>query len=150
MKTIYLAGNISSNPETYEWREKATKLLTGYKILNPAANKFNEALIKQHEGDSSGFTREAIKKSQHILIIKDFNLVQSVDIILVNLQLITPDKPPVGTIFELAWGWLLKKPIVAIVGDNLYCIHPFPTATFSATVDNLEDACKLIKEFFAE
>ena len=149
-KVVYLAGNISSDPETYTWRDRAIKLLRGYRVLNPAGNPFNKKLIKYYDGKSEEFLKSAIKQSQGILIVKDFNLVKNSDIILVNLGLITPEKPPLGTVYELAWAWYLKKPVVAIVGDNLYCKHPFTVATFSATAENLEDACKVIKEFFEE
>jgi nucleoside 2-deoxyribosyltransferase len=150
-KSIYLAGNISSDIETYKWREKATQLLEAqYTILNPAANKFNKMLIKQHKTDLEEFKKDAIKKSQGILIVKDYQLVVRADIILVNLQIITPDKPMIGTMFELAWAWQLKKPVIAIVDEGWYSKHPFPFATFSARVETLEGACDIIKYFFEE
>jgi len=150
LKKVYLCGNISTDPETYAWREKATLLLKGYRMLNPARNKFNQQLLKDHNSDPNKFTHEALKRSQGILIIKDFNLVQQADIILANLTLITPEKPLIGSVYELAWAWLLKKPVIAIIADNLYCQHPFPVETFSATASNLEEACKIIRTFFAE
>lgn len=175
MKTVYLCGNISPDPETYAWRDKASELLEkyGFKALNPAANKFNRFLLKKFGGkveEIDDWLNAAIEKSKGILIVKDYNLVYKADIILANLKLVTPEKPPLGTVFELAWAWQLRKPIIAIVGEivpvhftcpkcseesifdtiNLYCKHPFPASTFSATVDNVEDACRLIKEFFVE
>ncbi len=150
-KKIYLAGNISSDPATYKWRVRAIELLSEkFIVLNPTANYFNKKLLKDHKGDTESFIKEVVSRSQRILIVKDFNLVQSSDIILVNVALVTPDKPPIGTVYELAWSWLLKKPIIAIVGDNLYSKHPFTRATFSAEVDTLEDAVTLIEEFFEE
>jgi len=150
-RKIYLAGNISSDPETYKWREEATKLLKDkYTILNPAANKFNKTLIKDHKGDAGGFLEEAIGKSQAILITKDFALVNSADIILVNLQIVTPEKPLIGTLFELSWAWLLRKPIIAIMGNNIYSKHPFVTCAISAKVNSVEEAAEVIKEFFQE
>jgi len=150
-KYIYLAGNISNDPETYKWREDATKLLESeYNILNPAANKFNKNLIKYNKKDLEEFKKDAINKSKNILIVKDFQLVNKADIILVNLQLLTPDKPLIGTIYELAWAWCLKKPVIAIIADNWWCKHPFPASTFSATAETLEEACTIIKYFFEE
>lgn len=150
-KSIYLAGNISSDIETYKWREKATQLLEAqYTILNPAANKFNKMLIKHHKTDIEEFKKDAVRKSQGILIVKDYQLVNRADIILVNLQIITEDKPMIGTMFELAWAWQLKKPVIAIVADNWYSKHPFPFASFAARVMTLEEACEIIKYFFEE
>ncbi len=150
-KVIYLAGNISSDPETYKWREKATEMLSSdYLIFNPAANKFNKKLLKDAEGDVEEFVKKAIERSQGILITKDFNLVQHADLLLANMSIVTPDKPMVGTLFELAWAWYLRKPVVAIISDNLYCKHPFTKNSFSATTSSLEEACMLIKLFFVE
>lgn len=152
-KRIYLAGNISADPTTYKWRDKATELLEpDYTVLNPAANKFNRDMLKLHkkDADQDKFVEDAVTRSQGILIIKDYQLVSSSDIILVNLQIVTPDKPPLGTIFELAWAWQLKKPVIAIIGDNLYSKHPFPKHVFSATVDSVEDACEIIRYLFTE
>lgn len=150
-KRIYLAGNISSDPATYKWREKAEELLEpDYTVLNPAANKFNKKLLKESKGDVAEFVQKAIDRSQEILIAKDHQLVDSADIILVNLTIITPEKPLIGTLYELAWSWLAKKPVIAIVADNIYCKHPFPASTFSATVATLDEAVELIKYFFVE
>lgn len=152
-KRIYLAGNISADPATYKWRDEATKLLEkDYTILNPAANKFNKEMLKAHrkEGDQEKFVEDAVNRSQHVLIVKDYQLIASADIILVNVQIVTPEKPPLGTVFELAWAWQLKKPVIAIVGDNLYSKHPFPAAVFSATAETVSEACGLIQYFFTE
>lgn len=148
MKTIYLCGNISSDPETYRWRGRATKLLKGYNVIDPVTNRFNKQLLDFHGSDPTVFTITAIKRSQRILITRDFNLVQSSDIILANLKLITPEKPPIGTLFELAWAWYLRKSVIAIIGDNLYSKHPFTASMFSATASDLEEAVQLIKDFF--
>lgn len=162
MRKIYLAGNISNDPETYKWRERATELLKDrYTVFNPAANAFNQKLLQRHEknGDGATFIKDAVRQSQRILIVKDFNLIQSADIILVNLTLVTPDKPPIGTVFELAWSWLLKKPVVGIIPpdvdklsavERLYATHPFIVSALSAVSYSVEDACKLIHEFFGE
>lgn len=150
-KKIYLCGNISADPQTYLWRDEATKILEpNYTILNPAANKFNREMLKMGKTDGTWHMEEAVKKSQNILIVKDYQLVASSDIILANLSIITTEKPPLGTVFELAWSWQLKKPVIAIVADNLYCQHPFPRAVFSATAESLKDACELIRYLFTE
>jgi len=150
-KRIYLAGNISADPKTYEWREKVTQLLSeNYQIMNPAANQFNKDLLSKGVNDPEKFKKMAIKKSQHILIAKDHQLVQDADIILVNLAINTPDKPLLGTIYELAWAWMYRKPVIAIVGDNWYCKHPFVVSTLSGTADTVEEAVDLIKYFFVD
>jgi len=151
MKKIYLAGNISANLDTYKWRDLATELLKDrYIIINPAANPFNKDLLKKYDDDPEKFKKMAVKKSQGILISKDYQLVMESDIILVNMAIITPEKPLIGTLFELAWSWEHNKPVIAVVGDNWWCKHPFPVDSFSAVADSVEEACDLIKYFFVE
>ena len=150
-KKIYLAGNISSNPETYAWRDVAVKRLQNhYILLNPAANGFNRKLINEAKGKPEEFLVKAITRSKGILISKDFQLVDASDIILVNLAIVNPDKPMIGTMFEMAWAWYLHKPIIAIISDNIYCKHPFPGCAISATTQTIDEACDLILEFFVE
>ena len=150
-KRVYLAGNISSDARTYEWRLRATELLKDrYTILNPALNKFNQELLKKAEDNPDAFFKRAIKKSQRILIVKDHQLVASSDIVLLNLSIVTPEKPPIGTIFEIDWTWILRIPLIAVVADNVYCKHPFLTSAFSATAETVEEACEIIRDFFEE
>jgi nucleoside 2-deoxyribosyltransferase len=151
MKKIYLAGNISNNPETYEWRKKVAEVLGAkYVISNPAANKFNRKLLRETKMDVEQFKDEAIKRSQGILIAKDFSLVKDADLIIANMKILTPEKPLIGTLFELAWCWEFHKPVIAIVGDNWFCRHPFTVKTFSATCDTVEEACDIVTEFFVD
>lgn len=149
-RKIYLAGNISSDPATYQWRTLATELLQdNFAILNPAANSFNQALLRKCP-DPEKFKKIAVQQSQGILLIKDHMLVGESNIILVNMSIITPEKPLIGTLFELAWAWDYRIPVVAIVADNWWCKHPFTAGTFSATANTVHDACDLIKYFFME
>lgn len=151
-KKIYLAGTINSNPKTYEWREEAKEALgRHYKILDPTNNRFNKKAIKEHKGDPKEFTQHCIDDSQGILIVKDFNLVKQSDILLVNLNYVIAEKPSIGTMFELAWAWLLKIPVIAIAGDDLYSKHPFVAGgAVSAWAKDLEEACKIIEDFFVD
>ena len=148
-QSVYLAGCISADPATYEWRREATKYLGDkFEIIDPTRNDFNLKLLEQYKNQHAGFKFAAVSHSQLILPDKDYQLVRRSSIILVNLRIITPEKPPVGTLCEMAWGWQWHKPVVAVVGDNWYCKHPFIQRFISFQCIAVERACQTIIEFF--
>lgn len=152
---IYLAGNISEDNRTYEWRETFTELMGGIEnvvIVNPCANKFNQAM-KNAAADGLAFTREAKKRSQKILRAKDYQLVKMCSVIVVNLELVNAIKPLIGTVQELCWARdVFYLPVVAITGgvDNIYTHHPWIDECCSAKVDTVEESVEMIKTFFLE
>jgi len=152
---IYLAGNISEDPRTYEWREAFTKLVgDDYRvvIVNPCKNKFNQAM-KDHDEGGLEFTREAVKRSQKILRAKDYQLVKMCSVIVVNLELSNPEKPMVGTVQELTWARdIFYVPVVAITGGvaNIYTTHSWIDECCSAKVETVEEAADMIKTFFLD
>jgi len=152
---IYLAGNISDDNRTYEWREDFIKLMEGIPnivVVNPCANKFNQGMKNATEGGIA-FTKEAKKRSQKILRAKDYQLVKMCSVIVVNLELISQEKPLIGTIQELTWARdIFYLPVIAITGgvDNIYTHHMWVDECCSAKVDTIEEAAGMIKTFFLE
>ena len=155
---IYLAGNISEDIRTYEWREKFEELMEGdddtdrVVIVNPCANKFNQAM-KKYGKDGMEFTKEAVKRSQKILRAKDYQLVKMCSVIVVNLELWSPEKPMIGTVQELTWASdVFYVPVIAITGgvENIYTTHPWIDECVSAKVETVEEAVDMIKTFFLE
>ena len=152
---IYLAGNISEDNRTYEWREEFTELMEGISnvvIVNPCANKFNQGMKNATE-DGISFVKEAKKRSQKILRAKDYQLVKMSSVIVVNLELISMEKPLIGTIQELTWARdVFYIPVIAITGkeDNIYTSHMWVDECCSAKVETVEEAAEMIKTFFLE
>jgi hypothetical protein len=152
---IYLAGNISEDIRTYEWREKFTELMGEHRkivIVNPCANSFNQGM-KNVGDDGLEFTKEAKKRSQGILRAKDYQLVRMCNVIVVNLALWSPEKPMVGTIQELTWAHdVFYVPVIAITeGEaNIYTTHPWIDECCSAKVETVAEAADMIKTFFLE
>ena len=152
---IYLAGNISEDNRTYEWREDFTKLMLDIPnvvIVNPCANKFNQAM-KDATDSGLAFTKEAKKRSQKILRAKDYQLVKMCSVIVVNLELVGVEKPLIGTVQELTWARdIFYLPVIAITGgvNNIYTHHPWIDECCSAKVDTVEEAVEMIKTFFLE
>jgi len=157
--TVYLSGNISPDPATYEWRKKATDLLSrqsadrrplfqapanSIRIIDPTDCFFNfEMRNKLTMQELVAFVAEH-QSDVNLLCEKDYNFIVESDITFANLQLVHPDKPLIGTIAELAWAWEHKKIVIAIQGDNWYCKEPFIRRFVNSWVDSVEEGCDLI------
>jgi len=150
---IYLAGNISSDLRTYEWREQFVKLVANEPsivTINPCANKFNQSM-KTADTTGMEFLKEAQNRSQKILRAKDYQLVSMCSCVVVNLGYNTK-KPMIGTIQELVWAHdLFYTPVIAICPEeNIYTSHPWVDECISAKVETIEEASNLVKTFFME
>lgn len=152
---VYLAGNISGDNRTYEWREKFIELVKdepNVVVINPCANKFNQGM-KNATKDGLAFVKEAVKRSQKILRAKDYQLVKICSAIVVNLELHDVNRPMIGTVQELAWAHdIFYVPVIAITGkeDNIYTTHMWMDECCSAKVETVEEAAEMIKTFFLE
>jgi len=152
---VYLAGNISEDDRTYEWREEFISYFTGSDnivIVNPCANSFNQSM-RQSAKDGLEFTKKASQISQGILRPKDYQLVKMCNAIVVNLALVSPEKPMIGTIQELTWAHdIFYVPVIAITEGvtNIYTVHPWVTECCSAKVETVEESAEIIKTFFME
>jgi len=117
---VYLAGSISRDVRTYEWREEFEELMRddpNFVIVNPCKNKFNQS-IRDFQGDNTAFIKEAVARSQGILKPKDFQLISMCNIMVVNLAIYVPSKQPLGTVFECCWARdTLNMPVIGIHGN---------------------------------
>jgi nucleoside 2-deoxyribosyltransferase len=147
---IYLAGNISNDPETYGWRERYTQMVFGeyFVTMDPCDNQFNQ----DHRGNIVHLRTDP---SEHlgILMPKDFHMVKKASIMVVNLELWTPEKPMIGTIFELDWARQFFLPVIGIVGDGTspYCNHIWIKSilAFGTRVKDVDEAAEVTRYFFA-
>ena len=159
---IYLAGNISNDPETYHWRERFEDYMEDINIdliskgvseepvfhcMNPCNNAFNEE-FKQN----INILRTDPSEHLGILPSKDFMMVKRCTIVVANLALWTPDKPMMGTLFEESWtDWIFRYPNIQIVGDESspFTRHIFVKKAASARVYDEKEAARVIAYFFA-
>lgn len=159
METCYLVGQISPKFEiTYKWRQNVidyfnelmdqNKLSTPIEFINPCANQFNKDVLKKkvyavhHKGRQPGID---------LLVPKDRTFVRRSSIGLVNMNQYDPNKPLLGSFFELAWYY--DDPNKAVIGfaDNLnhYLVqHPFVQQAVNVWVNNEFEACELIERYF--
>jgi len=147
---IYLAGNISNDPRTYEWRETYTQLIAGpyFEIMDPCDNQFNQ----DHRGNVA-HVKDNPPEYLGVLMPKDYHMVKIASIMVVNLELWTPEKPMIGTIFELDWARLFFLPVIGIVGDGTspYCNHIWIKSVlrFGTRVKDVKEAAEVTRYFFA-
>jgi len=152
---IYLAGNISTDIKTYEWREEFERLVKEREmrvaVLNPCKNKFNEEMRGYINRGGTDFLKRAKTFGFGVLPRKDRQMIGISTIIVVNFSLIHPKKPSIGTMFELAWADDGHIPIIAIIDpkkkqgtqEYLYANHPFVKDAVSEYVNSVEEAVNL-------
>lgn len=156
---IYLVGQISSNPASYEWRLNVQKHLAiqdekireTIELLDPCKNSMNLSLIRQAKFDESKFNEAAFNhSSMDILAPLDAGYVKASTIGFINMNHFTPERPIIGSYFELAWYFILypEKPTIGIFdGDpcaHYHTKHPFVQSSVDTWVKSEIDALNLI------
>jgi len=156
MVNCYLAGNITKDVRTFEWREHFIELIykkfdkDKIRIFNPASTEFDKRLSNGYYKTTSQSLKQKNIKTQNIFRAKDYQLIKNSDIVVVNLDIIDMERPLVGTIMELAWCKdIFYVPTIGIVGNskNIYCNHPWINECLSARVVTDEDAVEFISQY---
>jgi hypothetical protein len=151
--TVYLAGLMSHEKleETVSWRLKVRKHYENWKNKG----QYEIDFIDPFNGpELDSLDKEGLKSNipSNAIILGDFMSVQRAQVILANLDDFGGSRPLIGTHWELAWAWMMKKPIILIVPEKLkyrYETHPFTnSATFILTsVDELLEK-KVLNYFY--
>lgn len=146
----YMAGLIDPNcPESYRWRKEAQKLWgQNFHLIDPISKE-----LKQETGIAfwtKGMYADAVNSPT--IVLKDWYQVERADFLIVNFNTWTSERPLTGTIFELAWAWLLKKPVVGFGTDisTNYRNHPFVQQAVMAWFKDCDDALDYIFTHFVK
>lgn len=152
MQEFYLVGQISPKfPVTYEWREKIELNFIGnneVKFINPCSNPFNQKVLKKKK---YAVTKEKRSFGIDLLPSKDYTFVKRSNGAIVNMNQYDPDKPLIGSFFELAWYFLNPEKSVIAFADDLddyQCQHPFVQQAVTAWCKNEDEACYLLEKYF--
>ncbi len=140
---VYLAGPIRglSFDEAIEWRNKAIDRLAQVDIecLSPMRNK---ELISEVEKITDSYDDIKGYSSKEIFLRDKFDIMNS-DILLFNF--LNRKVSIIGSLFELAWGYLMNKYCVVVVDkDSIYAKHPFVKESSSIIFNDLEEATEYI------
>ena len=148
-------GQISPKfPITYDWREYVIEQMTGLWLedqigfINPCANAFNKKLAEEKEYAVTLKTRST---GIDILPHKDYSFVLESDIALVNMNQYDPDKPLLGSFFELAWYFTHPEKTVIGFADDLdsyLCQHPFVQEAVNVWCASVEEAVFMLQKYF--
>lgn len=155
---VYLIGQISvSDERTYNWRKNVKDYFLDdrqFYFIDPCKNEYNKAVAKEY-GDGSDPDRTKVYKTEgiNLLVPKDKMYVMKSTLAIANLNHYDPDKPMIGTMFELAWYHDNNhKAVIGIYdGDwtsDKYCNHPFVKSVVNCWVKNEEEACKTLEKYF--
>ena len=138
MFTSYLAGYISGAKisECTEWRKRIRSyyLNKGWDqlvFLDPLNGDERETI------DDEGLSSSVIPGKA--LVYRDYQSVKNSDLIIANLDTFGQERPLTGTIYELAWAWNFKIPVIVITENHRYIKHPFIQDTASMIVSSVEE-----------
>lgn len=149
---IYLVGQISPKfPVTYEWRKYVRQYFYGNDskyIIDPCSNPFNKDVLKKKE---YAVGANGNRPGLNLIVPKDRQYVKMSDIAILNMNQYDPNKPLIGSFFELAWYYDSPEKAVIAFADDLSCYdcqHPFVQRSVTSWCNNVEEACELVDEYF--
>lgn len=147
--TIYLVGQISERKqETVTWR----RIFINYFIPLKPKEKYNYYGWDDYNSlciiDPTGGEWETDKNPLYPIL--DRNYVEEANIIVYNSIQYDPEKPLIGSMFELAWA--KEDPTKVVVGisdnkDNNYYIHPFIKSTVHKWFETEVSAAEYIQKY---
>ncbi len=154
-KLCYLVGQISPKFKvTYDWRKYVIEVMREFDsqvgFIDPCANSFNKKLVE----DGEYAIKVALKERSSgidILPHKDYTFVLESDIAIVNMNQYDPDKPLLGSFFELAWYFAHPEKTVIAFADDLdsyLCKHPFVQEAVSVWCNDVKEAVFLLHKYF--
>lgn len=150
---IYLVGQISPKfEETYQWRRNIkNEFAEGYsniQFIDPCANPFNEKMLKKK---CYAVTKEKRSFGIDVLPTKDYTFCKKSTMAVANMNQYDPDKPLLGSFFELAWYFTMpEKTVIGIAKDRTeyICQHPFVTEAITTWVSDEFEAAYIINKYF--
>ena len=152
MQEFYLVGQISPKFEiTYMWRqqiEKAFEEVNEIKFINPCRNPFNKKVLEEK---AYAVTKEKRSTGIDLLPSKDYTFVERSNGAIVNMNQYDPEKPLIGSFFELAWYFLNPGKSVIGFADDLndyQCQHPFVQQAVTTWCQDEYEAVYLLEKYF--
>ena len=148
---VYLCGYMSEKclDECLGWRKKIVTHYNNWK----GKEKYPICWLDPFNGEiahnmSGGGLKADIPANT--ILHRDYAVIQRADLIVANMSTFGQDRPPIGTICELAWAWQQHKPIIMITDQEWYREHPFMKNFTSWVVGSVEELLekKVINHIF--
>jgi len=139
MKTVYLAGTITGNSVTHEWRETVAEQLleAGFASLSPLRKK-----------NLSQISADGLRSDipARLFVTRDKEDIKRCDIVLLNtLGIERLVRPSIGTWAEMGIADTLGKPLIVVADHASIIEHPFVEEMAAICVPTLRAAVDAIK-----
>lgn len=143
---VYLAGPMCQQTlaEANVWRLYVEGELIRYEVKcrNPFRSK--ERFFQNGEKIGLNYDRTPLQLSDKYVLFRDRNDVLSSDLVFVNF--LTAKEVSIGTVTEIAWGTLLRKPVVIVSEPDNIHMHPMIRESTAYIVPTLDDGIEVTLE----
>jgi nucleoside 2-deoxyribosyltransferase len=139
---VYCAGPITglNYNETVNWRQEiADKFSNHIKAISPMRGKH---YLKDRTSISDSYS-EFVLSSQKGITTRDRNDVMRCDVLLVNF--LGAEKVSIGTVMEIAWADMMRKPIVLVMNDKNIHDHAMIREVSGFIVSSMDEAVSIIE-----
>lgn len=155
--TVYLAGPITGKDycSATDWRLDFSKNI---KSINPSINTLDPMRGKSYLASlkdipANGNEKFGFLSGGKAILARDYADVHNSDIIVVNL--LGADRVSIGTLFECAWAFSAKIPLILVIEDTVDGkevnpnAHSMLLAMPGYRVSSLSDAETIVAAFFS-
>lgn len=152
MKTVYLAGPIVGCDfgEANNWREDVCKWFE----RNLFGKVCGISPLRCEELPGTQYNMGAVDPlfgSDEAVATKNLYDVGATDLTLAYVPRALEERRPVyGTISEIAWAKLLRKPVILVSDAPRVMNHPVIKASCGWRVERMEDALKIVAGLFSD
>lgn len=143
---VYIAGPISGKTGKAvidHFNEKRAILSDlGYEVYSPMTGK-DQMRTEAGPLKSTGYTMPLA--TDQAIFHRDRWMVGTADVILADLSK-SGDRVSIGTMFEIAWGNILRKQVIVVLPDGNIHDHAFVKQAATIIFPDIEDAYDYLKE----
>ena len=143
---IYAAGSMAGLKwdKANNWRQWLQTAMPDCEVRSPMRGKEAlralQAIPKTGQDDAAqGAIKglDAAVSSQHGIMVRDLWDVRTCDILFVNL--LHAETVSIGTVSEMAWAHILRRPAILVMEEEGVHAHPFVLEAAYVRVDNIVD-----------
>jgi nucleoside 2-deoxyribosyltransferase len=150
---VYLAGPITglNYKGCTDWREEVKKVLAeaGIRGISPMRGKEYLDGLGALSGTGEEYADLGVMSTPRGVMTRDHWDCTRCDVVLVNL--LGSDRVSIGTVMEIAWAFMGKRPVICVIEDGNENVHSH-MMIFEAIgyrVTSLDQAMHIIKAMFS-
>ena len=116
----------------------------GHTVLDPMRGK--DFLVHTKKMSPFGNPHHAVSTG-HAIVGRDSNDCAACHVMIVNL--LGAETVSIGTVMEIAWGWMLRKYVLVVMEKENPHRHAFVEQCASVVVPSIDEALRLLDIFAA-